>query len=153
MAADWILVGPVALDERFADDRYRLATARVTLGDVAPALERYAHRLEVPRRDEPDRCHVVGAADVLPGVRVALDRNRPDAAAERRNRQETDEAGRPYAGQRPDVLKDTGVVGLACHDRTVLRHRELGAQRQHALGVEPGIDRLHGLQRANQETG
>src|SRR5262245_36609483 len=146
MAADWILVRPVALDEGLADDRYRLATAGVALDDVATALERYAHRLEVPRGDEPDRCHVVGAADVLPRVRVALDRNRPDAAAERRNRQKTDEAGRPHPGQRPDVLKDTGVVGLARHDRTVLRHRKLGPQRHDALGVEPGIDRLHGLQ-------
>jgi hypothetical protein len=48
MTADGILIRPVALDERLADDRDRLAIAGVTLGDVAPALERNAHRLEVP---------------------------------------------------------------------------------------------------------
>src|SRR5260370_5418295 len=43
------------------------------------------------------------------------------------------------------------IERLACDDLAVLRHRQLGPHRQHAVRFEARIDTLHGQQRRSEE--
>jgi hypothetical protein len=144
VAADGILVRPVALHERFADDGDKLAIAAVRFADVPAAHDRNRQRVEVPGGDVSDGRDIPGASNILSGVGIALHRHRPHAAAESRNRHEAHEAGRSHARQGTHLLQHARIERLASHDLAVLRHRQLRPHGQHAVRLEAGIDALHG---------
>src|SRR5262249_13230696 len=110
LTTDWILPRPVALDERFAHDRHTGAIDGVRLADVAAPLDWNPHRRKVAGRHETDAGDVVQRSKIdVAAFGIAFHANRPDAAAHRRHRQKTDEAGRLDAGERSHFVDHARV--------------------------------------------
>ena len=97
--------------------------------------------------------HVLAAPHVRRALCVAHDRHRPDPAAERRHRNEADEAGRDHARHGANLLQDPRVERFARRHRRVLRHRKLGAQRQDAFRPKARIGGSDREERPDQQTG
>src|SRR5262249_47461824 len=85
-------------------------------------------------------------------LRVAFHAHRPDAAAHRAHRQETEESRRTEAGQRTHLVDGAPGERPPRHQRRAPSGWQLPSQRQRTLPVDARTDSLYRAQRGNQET-